>query len=844
MNLSRIGTIIKLAAAIVLAGIGHSFVAFQRDVYPLDGYAYYLAAGFFFAWALRSMRAAPDFDWSALREPLLRMAQEARRLLSMLIGAQPGLALPVGLIALNALSAILALLFSSWIAFVGWGLSAIWLAVAVWPRQTPPPAEDFAASPDALVEPEEPAGRVARWGLFAAGGLLIVLGQVIMGLQKTPDAIGVLGDVGDEIARLLLLSLPGDAGPAVLGLILMFLGAIAFAFATRRVALDDRPPLSVEVRSQSRAGWDGRWLAAAAIGLLLWLLVVQSAASGGTGLGPVALWLAALALLGATWRRIDLDRGVRLALSLDRREAFRLLLAVGAALAVWLIQLDRLPASIWPDEGAYWTFARDMVTGQSPINLFGLGTYSFPAGGSVYQSIWIGLFGQTIWSWRWGSVLAVIGSMLPLYFLARDSLGRRVAFVALAFFASSPLLLAYGRIGYLYALAILPVVLSAWLALEAIRRDSRFYAFLCGLAGGISFMLYPSARFGIVLSLLIGVGFALGRLARGRSMLRLGLSFGAAAILAAGLPLAYGLIREPDAFADKLFESSMANTLYAEQVFGRDELLARASFRSTRDNQLFYEPSLYARLALKGWAQTWIGLHQSGLATEHYVVGPLAGPLGLLYVLGLAWGLARWRRPGYFVWPMWLFAGTLLLSAIETFPPHVPDLLPIVPALAVLAALGLVGLVEALKTAWPSVSTRLEIGGLAIVTVGIALLGLQAYFGEMPQRYKPNLEMTMFWSTLDMPRGATLVFVRDESYSAEFMPWGLENFDTGVNWWNVDAAGASQTDFLALCSAGCRIFYTPASAGVEPQLRAALGAGTVTPYTDESGAVIGYAYAP
>jgi 4-amino-4-deoxy-L-arabinose transferase-like glycosyltransferase len=534
---------------------------------------------------------------------------------------------------------------------------------------------------------------------------------------------------------------------------------------------------------------------------------------------------------------------VRLSIAVERREAYLLLALVVLMFAIWLIQIDRLPASIWGDEGAYWTFARDIALGLVQPNAFGMGTYSYPAAGSFYQAIWASLFGPSIASWRIGSVVAALASMLPLYFLTRSLLGKRIAFVSLAFFAASPFVLAYGRTGYLYPQSIFPVAAGAALSVAALRRDSRLLAFLAGVASGGSFMLYPSARFALVLCPLIGLAFM--RLARASTLARLGLVYASAAILAAAPAAAYGLLREPEAFVDKLVENSMANVPFAESVVGRDELLARASFASTRDHQLFYEPSLYASLALRGEVMTAIGLSRGGLANEHYVVGPLAAPGTLLYVLGLAWCLARARRPAYRIWPIWLFAGTFLLSAIETQPPHASDLLPIAPVLAVLAAAGLVGLFETARAYLRGMSRRVQLGLLAAATGLVCLTGLLAYFVEMPRRYRPNFEMSMFWSALELSRGSTVIFVRDQAYPPEFEPWGMQNFDTGVAWLPIEPAELDQADLPAACAIDCRVFYTPSyAAATEPRLRQVLGAGGVQSYENELGETIGYAYSP
>jgi 4-amino-4-deoxy-L-arabinose transferase-like glycosyltransferase len=197
------------------------------------------------------------------------------------------------------------------------------------------------------------------------------------------------------------------------------------------------------------------------------------------------------------------------------------------------------------------------------------------------------------------------------------------------------------------------------------------------------------------------------------------------------------------------------------------------------------------------------------------------------------------------VWLIWMFAGTFLLGAIRAFPPYAPDLLPVLPAIAVLAAIGLVGMVDIVQHYSQSLPVWLSIGALAVSAGVVCVFGLQVYFVEMPNRYKPNLEMSMFWSAFDLPRGSTIIFVRDEAYAPDFQPWGLQNFNTGVNWLMVEPAALDETDLQAECAIDCRVFYTPpyedAVVGV---VREQVGEGSVTQYTNEADDMIGYAFSP
>ena len=207
----------RLAVAIVLAGIGHYFVAFQRDIYPLDGYVYYAAAAIFLTWALRSARDLPGVDRSALRKPLRRIAVELRRLASAFFDSRFGPILFLGLITLNLISAVLALLVNSWIVFVGWGISVAWLVATVWPRLAHTPTNEavLPQSSDTIFEAAEvPLTETPRAAVMIIGLLAVVLGQAMIAIDKAPDVFGAFGDIANSIAEAVQLQLPSDAGPA------------------------------------------------------------------------------------------------------------------------------------------------------------------------------------------------------------------------------------------------------------------------------------------------------------------------------------------------------------------------------------------------------------------------------------------------------------------------------------------------------------------------------------------------------------------------------------------------------------------------------------------------------
>ncbi|NTU63611.1 MAG: hypothetical protein HGB05_09435 [Chloroflexi bacterium] len=233
------------------------------------------------------------------------------------------------------------------------------------------------------------------------------------------------------------------------------------------------------------------------------------------------------------------------------------------------------------------------------------------------------------------------------------------------------------------------------------------------------------------------------------------------------------------------------------------------------------------------------------LQRENYLVGSLADPFGILYLLGLAWSVMRLRRSGYAIWPVWLVLGGFLASALSAFPPRAAMLLPIAPALVTLSALGLTAGIDVLASLISGVSERGKSYALIGVTMVMVLLGLRAYFVEMPQRFPPDLDNAVFWEAQALRPGADLTLIQPDGVPDNYMPWGVQQFDLGVNYHLIKKVDLPATDWNGLCPSGeCRFVYVSADwDGVYPYLAQAFGERTPAELRGADGTVQLYVYA-
>lgn len=823
--------LVLTTVALALAGLGHYYLLYQRT-YVWDAVLFYVVAALLLAWAWQSAGPIPDRSRALARSALHKLSAALRGLFLQRIG-RPLVAMLIGLNSLALLIAVLAppptgLL----IALPLWAGGAAALGRLIpWPHWKIPAVRPGHAAPVAI-----------------GGWLLLAAGLAILSLDRMPGLLGTLdGWLQPRLADL-HVDAPMPAGIWLPGLLVSLLGMVLVGWTRAgTVALPGLPSFTVSPpQIVTEVHLSRRWLALVLSGGAIWLSVVHASAVSSTSPSVIPLWLTAMVLPAIWWQRVDRERGIsHLPRRVDRR-IWLMALALVLAFCVTIYRLDNVPNSFWGDEGTFWWWARDLANGLQ-INPFDLGVYhAFPVTVSIYQSLWLRLFGHTLWSWRLGSVVAGVLTLVPLFFLTRKLLGERVAWSATALMIGMPFFLAYARIGFHCIQPLLPITLGLWLLVEAVQKHSRLFAYLAGAACGIASLTYSSGHVGLILALLLLLFLFIARQAPRRSLFNLSVALVIGWLLAAG-PLVLGGMLGGKQLGWKAAESFFGNAFYGESVFSFDAITRLYPLWQAGREQIFFEPRLYTLLVWRGVLRTVLSLVTSGVATEHYLVGPLAGSGVIFCLAGLAWMLSLSRRWRATLWIAWAVLGALLLSGFNSFPPRTAHMAAIIPVLAVLTAAGIWLLSGLLQRIVPP--RWADWVGVAL-TVVLVLFGLRAYFVDMPEQYKPNLDNVIFWRARELGEGANLVIVLDESHKPGYRTWGLDDFDLGfdldVEYHMLQTAEAQTADFRALCDGGpCRVFFLPENADVVlPQLYEQLGTGVRQKHVDSEERVVGLEFTP
>jgi 4-amino-4-deoxy-L-arabinose transferase-like glycosyltransferase len=512
--------------------------------------------------------------------------------------------------------------------------------------------------------------------------------------------------------------------------------------------------------------------------VMAWRLEQQDASSL-----PVLLWL--LAIGSISWSIWYWERGneTDLAFHIAISDWVWLLALLVLGFAVGTAYLVEIPARMVGDEGSFWEAARRIAVGENINSFFGLGVYTFPIASSFFQAGILRLFGLSMWSWRFASVVAGLLSVIPLYLLTKELFDRRTAVTAAFVMLVSPYFLAFSRLGYNNSQALFPVTLCLYWVVLSLKRNSYFYLWLAGLAAGAGFYTYPAAQLGLILLVLIG-----GYLAAIRHF-----SLKQLAVFLGIVMLAWLLFRLPyflhSAYGSdsvtpyKTWESLFFNTYYARSLFPDEALFRVMEPITIGAQQLFFEPSIYARLLVRGVVRSLLVFHGAfGRVSEHFIETGLAGGgiASAMLVLGSALAVRSWRQIRFALLLLWFGSGVFLLSVTNTFPPRQAHLVSIIPVLAIFIAAGLIAFADMLINSIVPVfhkvwSPRLAAMFVVAIAAIIGYTGIVNYFDKVAGMYPSNFEQVVAWSAIRLGQqgGGTIVYVEEEpqSHDVDYLLW-------------------------------------------------------------------------
>lgn len=331
------------------------------------------------------------------------------------------------------------------------------------------------------------------------------------------------------------------------------------------------------------------------------------------------------------------------------RERLALALLVGAALALRVVWLDRLPPNITADEADnLWVIFRIAETGQP--RLFDLDWKPAPAFSVYLFRAFIALFGETVFGLRMASAVLSALALVPFYALARRVVGPPAALAAAALLATGQWYLHFSRSGWENVHTALYALLAAWALAIALERLRLRWFVAAGAAAALGLYGYFAGRL-VLPALLLYAPLALRWAGAHWRRVLLGYTVLVATALLLFLPQAPTISARWEEFNRR---TAAVDVLRQPRPY-----LGESSDLGILRVQL--QRTLAAFVLLDG------DLFANG---RYGPVGqPPVDPLtGLLFVLGLALGLRRWRATA-----LWWSLLVVPLLATQVLSADTPD---------------------------------------------------------------------------------------------------------------------------------------------------------------------------
>lgn len=584
-------------------------------------------------------------------------------------------------------------------------------------------------------------------GRLVSGSLLVGFSQVHLLAPGWSSFLGSQAIFSIPLSdERLALGIPNSAG-ALVSCLLLLAGSLLLASAFKDMAV-------IQGGNEAAPGFDksqgffnnlrlGLGLIALALNAyLLWQLHEKSEAPALLG-----IWLLSIGLFGWLCLQRDRQQHVFLGPALSKTDVLWLGGLFLTGLLIGMYRLQALPGQLIPDETPFWVKAAGIATGRLQPSPFDSGVYSFPIASSMAQAFILKMFGASLWSWRFASLLAGLLGLIPLYLLARELFGRQVAIVSGAVMLSGEYFLAFSRLGYNSSQTLFPVTLALYFLVLAIRRHSTFLFYLAGAAAGLGFYTYTAGRSALVIIALFILVLFVQRRKDARGMLKALAVLGLGWYLFSSPLLVFSSVSHPGSAYSKLEENAFFHTSFATQFFPLEEIARDPTTILSSDGTLFFNPRVYAWLVTRGLVRTLLSFELPDVQSGHFISAPLAGFAGaIFFTIGLAISLRAFSKPRHLLLLCWFAVNVLLLSTFNVDPPRASHMLSVIPLLALWTGLGLVACAGALAQVHPGPGLRTAI--TAALTLIISMAGLYSYFVLMPAIYRPAPEQILSWAGL------------------------------------------------------------------------------------------------
>lgn len=503
-----------------------------------------------------------------------------------------------------------------------------------------------------------------------------------------------------------------------IGLGLLVAGAILFALGAASGVLPGKlRRLRLPLLVPTRVFRPGPPAVAGAVGGLAFVTLIGRLLVGSTVVSDLVLWVVAIVALA-----MPIVGDV-----IPRRPSREHLIEAGSVLVVMLLfcVLCARDVTHWyysaiGDEYAFFAHANGILQDGVRRPFSQDGVYgAHPVLGTIFQAWVMAIFGRNHFGWVFSSVLSAALAIPAVYLIGRVLGGKAVALIAAALFASSHYIFAFSHIGYNNIMAPTPIAWSIAFFALAMRQSRGWLLYASGLAAGLGFYTFYSARTTMpILALFIVVQYGL----RGCFSPR-----GLRDRLLELWPLLLGFVLA----AGPIFAASgtaVVTRMMTEVPGGYSSEITGPPGQKILFNFWLNVPAFFVN-----WQ------------SAHYTSGSLLDPVtAVLAALGIGLAIRWWSRPAcklVLIWTGVAVAVTALLSPHPTTA--VTRLMFDIPPLAILAALAarqvwrsVLPLLQAQGKRWPALEARtpwVEIGATAALLAVVLGFNLYRFWVTTPK---------------------------------------------------------------------------------------------------------------